>query len=65
MKHVVQGFYSSRFFEHERWRPKVAGVVLPFLSDSQRMNLEILFSEEEVYNTLWQWCGDKAQDLMA
>ena len=60
MKHAVQSFYSSLLYEPDPWRPKVDGLVLPSLTVSQRMDLEILFFEEEVYNALGQCYGDKA-----
>ena len=61
MKHAVQGFYSSLFSKPEPWRPKVDGLVflLPSLTDSQRMDLEILLYEEEVQNSRVN-VGDKA-----
>jgi len=60
MKSSINGFHKSLFTESDAWRPKVDNLRMPSLSVSAREGLQLEFSEEEIFKSLHDCCGDKS-----
>ena len=59
MKSEMYNFYKTLFSESDAWKSKIDNLPLPLLCDSDKMVIEMSFSEEEVTNALRDCCGDK------
>jgi len=57
---AIHDFCKSLFTEPESWRPKVDGLFLRYLRDSDREVIELPFDDDKVTKALLNCCGHKA-----
>ena len=60
IKDSVCRIYHSLLSKSGDWRPSSNGLILKELGEGVASNLEVMFSEEEIFAALSSYCGDKA-----
>ena len=60
IKEGVCRVYQSLLLESGDWRPSINGLNFKMLGEDSASNLEVMFSEKEIFAALSSCCGDKA-----